>query len=126
MLKIGKHDVMDQRVLLKIEQGRLNVTQIRFHVENFFEGRLQWDEICKFGNGRIIYEQLYDKIMNCESESLTVDSFLFVEFLLVIKQISRIINELNVKFKGCQFEMENIGQLLRFNIRASEINCGSL
>lgn len=87
MLKITTRDIQAQKLEYKIEQARLNVTQIRFHIDNFFGGQLPWEDIRKFGNGKIIYEQLFDKNMDCESESHTVDSSLFVEFLLVIKQI---------------------------------------
>jgi len=87
MLKITTRDIQAQKLEYKIEQARLNVTQIRFHIDNCFGGQLPWEDIRQFGNGKIIYEQLYDKNMECESESHTVDSSLFVEFLLVIKQI---------------------------------------
>jgi len=49
-----------------------------------------------------------------------------MEFLIVIRQISRIVGMLKARFSECKIEMENIGQLLRFNIQSSEINCGNL
>lgn len=49
-----------------------------------------------------------------------------MEFLLVIRQISRISKQLKTTFRDCTIEMENIGQLLRFNIVSSGITCGNL
>jgi len=49
-----------------------------------------------------------------------------MEFLLIIRQIARITKQLNLTFKDCTLEMENIGQLLRFNIVCSGITCGTL
>jgi len=54
MLKITTRDIQAQKLEYKIEQARLNVTQIRFHIDNFFSGQLPWEDIRKFGNGKII------------------------------------------------------------------------
>lgn len=55
-----------------------------------------------------------------------MDAALVIEFMLVIRQISRIMGKLRAEFGDMKIEMENIGTLLRFNIQASNVNCGNL
>jgi len=100
--------------------------KIRLLVEDFFNDQLSWDDISKFGNGRIITEQLTDAEGNELDSDSTVDAALVIEFLLVIRQISRIMGKLRTEFSDMKVEMENIGTLLRFNIQASNVNCGNL
>lgn len=96
-------------------------------LKEFTSGQLNWSKINNFGNGKIIEEQLTnnDNLLKSD-ESLTIDSMLFFEFLLVIRQISRLVSMLKSQFVTCKIDMENIGQLLRFNIQSDDVSCGSL
>lgn len=72
----------------------------------------------------MIHEQLVDAEGNDLED--TVDAALVIEFILVIQSISRIMIKLKGQYKDIKIEMENIGQFLRFNIQASDLNCGNL
>lgn len=104
----------------------MNLPQIKKIISTLFTGQLEWEDINKFGNGKIITEQMTDAEGNELDSDSTVDAALLIEFLLVIRQISRIMIKLKSEFNDMKIEMENIGTLLRFNIQAANVNCGNL
>ena len=129
MLKISSEDIQKLKEDIDCNFERVNMTQVEKYLKNFTNSQLNWDQVKIFGNGKIIDEQLAvssEKEYIIETETKEVDSILLIEFLLVIRQISRIIHLLNSKYVNCKIDMENIGQLLRFNIQSDSITCGSL
>ena len=123
MLRITSEDIQKYKNEIKCKDDNLNLLTVKRMVKECFEGQLAWDDVNKFGNGRIILEQLTSEGHEVET---TVDAALVIEFILVVRQISRIMMKLKQEFSEMKTEMENIGQLLRFNIVSSMVNCGNL
>lgn len=126
MFKISSEDIFKFKAEIGCEDDNLNLPQIKKIISTLFTGQLEWEDINKFGNGKIITEQMTDAEGNELDSDSTVDAALLIEFLLVIRQISRIMIKLKSEFNDMKIEMENIGTLLRFNIQAANVNCGNL
>lgn len=129
MLKISIEDIQQLKEDIGCNYERVNMSQVERYLRNFTNAQLSWNQVKVFGNGKIIDEQLSvssEKEYIIETETKEVDSILLIEFLLVIRQISRITRLLTSKFLNCKIDMENIGQLLRFNIQSDSVSCGSL
>jgi len=126
MFKISSEDIFKFKTEIGCQDDNLNLPQIKKITSTLFTGQLEWEDINKFGNGKIITEQMTDAEGNELDSDSTVDAALLIEFLLVIRQISRIMIKLKSEFNDMKIEMENIGTLLRFNIQAANVNCGNL
>lgn len=126
MLKISSEDIFKFKTEIGCKDDNLTLPKIKKIVADFFTGQLDWEDISKFGNGKIITEQMTDAEGNELDPDSTVDAALLIEFMLVIRQISRIMIKLKSEFNDMKVEMENIGTLLRFNIQAANVNCGNL
>lgn len=126
MFKISSEDIFKFKTEISCQDDNLNLPQIKKITSTLFTGQLEWEDINKFGNGKIITEQMTDAEGNELDSDSTVDAALLIEFLLVIRQISRIMIKLKSEFNDMKIEMENIGTLLRFNIQAANVNCGNL
>eukprot|EP00801_Mesodinium_rubrum_P001109 Mrub_01109.p1 GENE.Mrub_01109~~Mrub_01109.p1 ORF type:complete len:782 (-),score=153.79 Mrub_01109:67-2325(-) len=129
MFKVSSQDITQLKQDIGFHFERVNMTQVQRYLKHFTNSQLSWDQVKTFGNGKIIDEQLATssvKEYTIETETREVDSVLLLEFLLVIRQISRVIHLLKSKYLECKIDMENIGQLLRFNIQSDSITCGSL
>lgn len=115
VFKITGEDIQKLSEILGINKSRMDVESIESNVSLIFDNKLHWQKLMTFGNGKIIAEQP------------EADSTLVVEFLLVIVHIIRLIDELKSNFPDCDIQMENIGQLLRFNICGKNgLTCGKL
>jgi hypothetical protein len=128
MFKITSEDI--NKVMEQVNctnDNKLNLEQIEIILKEFTRNQLDWNKVRQFGNGKIIDEQINNKDnANLIESSVMVDSMLFFEFILVIRQISRLISMLKSQFTSCKIEMENIGQFLRFNIQADNVSCATL
>lgn len=124
MLKISSEDLSKFVTETGLKEDNLDIAKVKMMIEDSFHGQLAWDDLIKFGNGRMIHEQLVDAEGN--DLEATVDAALVIEFIIVIQSISRIMIKLKGQYKDIKIEMENIGQFLRFNIQASDLNCGNL
>eukprot|EP00801_Mesodinium_rubrum_P000481 Mrub_00481.p1 GENE.Mrub_00481~~Mrub_00481.p1 ORF type:complete len:729 (-),score=138.30 Mrub_00481:159-2345(-) len=126
MFKVASEDVTKLMNDLNCKSDAMTKQQIEKTLKEFTNGQLDYAKIKTFGNGKIIEEQLTNADDILGESTKTIDSMLFFEFLLVIRQISRLVSLLKSKFVSCKIDMENIGQLLRFNIQSENISCGSL
>mmetsp|Transcript_72005 Transcript_72005/g.155541 ORF Transcript_72005/g.155541 Transcript_72005/m.155541 type:complete len:132 (-) Transcript_72005:300-695(-) len=98
-----------------VEDKALTTEGVESIVKNNFG--LEWAQLSKFGNGQIIRDQL---------ESSTIESSLLVEYLAIIVNIQLILSTLKAEYNGCPITCENIGLLMKVNVKSTDITCGKL
>jgi len=109
MFKITSEDINKVMEQVNCTNDKLNLEQIEIILKEFTRNQLDWNKVRQFGNGKIIDEQIINRDnANLIKSSVMVDSMLFFEFILVIRQISRLISMLKSQFTLCKIEMENI------------------
>mmetsp|Transcript_72009 Transcript_72009/g.155548 ORF Transcript_72009/g.155548 Transcript_72009/m.155548 type:complete len:204 (+) Transcript_72009:87-698(+) len=130
---------LDQNSLLK-------ESQIHELMDKVFENKYKWTELCKFGNGKIINDQLqnlgnnhssneneneeensYKTVSNSDTlndDKNQIETNIVLEYFAIIQQINHILKVVKSEFKGVELVCENIGLLLKINLQGVDLSCG--